>query len=163
MIGLGSDKKLAGGGGGWISSRSGWLLELLTELTKDPRNACSTSTLPWLKLHCSKGMDKSCVPYILIISLLTERIPSLCWRAKQTWARQGKAELVRWEHTGCISVRFNGEKMHFKHFQENVHTLYTMYSVFFYCSSLRKKKTKFCWLIAPCSLQILDFIIFPFN
>ena len=42
-----------------------------------------------------------------------------------------KAELVRWEHTGCISVRFNGEKMHFKHFQENVHTLYTMYSVFF--------------------------------
>ena len=33
MIGLGSDKKLAGGGGGWISSRSGWLLELLTELT----------------------------------------------------------------------------------------------------------------------------------
>ena len=29
------DLKKWGGGGGWISSRSGWLLELLTELTNN--------------------------------------------------------------------------------------------------------------------------------
>ena len=150
MIGLGSDKKLAGGGGGWISSRSGWLLELLTELTKDPRNACSTSTLPWLKLHCSKGMDKSCVPYILIISLLTERIPSLCWRAKQTWARR---QVQGW------TCPLGAHRMHFCQVQRWENAFYTFsgkctYIVHnvqcvFYCSSLRKKKQSFAGSLHP--------------